>query len=337
MLIAQHLLLLYYCHSFHIVVTHGFLAQRSTLDDVAQDIGSVESWSHKQAATEQLMDRGQFLGGGMTGLIQAISLPTLLLPNNSLSRSGSVKAATISTEYTVRHPFQYSSAWTGTRLRSLNVSTAVAQAIAIEASADSKITKYRWPMGRWPDPILRRSADPVDSRLIGTEVLRQACVILRNTAVAEGAIGLAAQQCGVNARIIYLKIPPYRENSYIVLINPHILRRSSESKMRAWKENCLVFPPSFQATVLRDAWVDVVYQDWKGKLQNFNDVPSWHVRRMYGELSRAVQHEMDHDRGILVTDHVSLDELDNNLMRFIECPGHERRMSMAYDRHLYEY
>jgi peptide deformylase len=212
----------------------------------------------------------------------------------------------------LKHPFKYSPTWTGTALPLVSL-----------ADAAQSASSQRWPMGRWPDPILRRSADPVDD-ILGSDTLKQACECLRNTAIAEKAVGLAAQQCGVNARIIYLKLGE-RSNSYLTMINPRITDRSPETEMRVWRENCLVLPPTFQATVLRDAWVDVAYQDWKGS--------AWFTVRLRGEAARAAQHEMDHDRGILVTDHVSLDELENDLMRSIEGPGHELRMALAYTRY----
>lgn len=217
---------------------------------------------------------------------------------------------------TVVHPFQYSAEWTGTALPLLSLTQAVELAAA---------DRRRWPMGRWPDPILRRSADAVGDSMFGTATLHQACEFLRNTAVEEGAVGLAAQQCGVNARIVYLErndVYNRAMSSYLTLINPLIIDRSPEMEMRVWRENCLVLPPTFQATVLRDAWVDVSYQDWRSS--------DWQTLRLKGETARAVQHEMDHDRGILVTDHVGLDELESDLMRSIELPGHEIRMVLAY-------
>jgi peptide deformylase len=173
-------------------------------------------------------------------------------------------------------------------------------------------------MGKWPDPILRRSADPVDESYFNSDVLQQTCDILRNTAVAEGAVGLAAQQCGINARIIYLEVPSYGRNADMILINPKIEDRSPEI--------------TFQATVLRDAWVDVSYYGMEKMGQRQKNSTSRRISRLYGEMARAIQHEMDHDRGILVTDHVSLEELESDLMRSIELPGHEQRMQIAYSR-----
>jgi peptide deformylase len=262
-----------------------------------------------------ICDRSQLFRGGMTNLI---GLPQLLISEHIESKNK---------DLIIKHPFSYSEKWIGTSLPLLDLATAVEIATPLTTpltTPNDRKPKYRWAMGRWPDPILRRSAESVDLSLLGTDMLQQACDILRNTAIAEGAVGLAAQQCGVNARIVYVEVPSYGSNSYIIMINPKIQDRSPETKMLAWRESCLVLPSTFQATILRDAWVDVAYFDWKSKRLN--------VVRLHGQLARAVQHEMDHDRGILITDHVSLDELENDLMRAIERPAHERRMMIAYSR-----
>jgi peptide deformylase len=57
--------------------------------------------------------------------------------------------------------------------------------------------------------------------------------------------------------------------------------------LRVWQEHCLVLPPTFTATVLRDAWIVVEYQDLQGNL---------HSTRLPGESARVAQHELDHDR-----------------------------------------
>jgi peptide deformylase len=107
---------------------------------------------------------------------------------------------------------------------------------------------------------------------------------------ANYAVGLAAQQCGVNARIVFLELSPFRS---LVMVNPQIIERSPELEMRVWREHCLVLPPTFVATVLRDAWIVLEYQDAAtGTVQQL---------RLSGEPARAAQHELDHDRGIMVT------------------------------------
>ena len=276
------------------------------------------------AAFEPICDRFYFVQFGIARMLTIPSLPVLLLS----------KDITISnSESPINHPFKYSTVWIGTSLPLLDISTAVKQAELITTSDDGK-PQHLWEMGRWPDPILRRSADAVDTSLFGSDILRQACDILRNTAVAEGAVGLAAQQCGVNARIIYLEVPLQQGRStYMIMINPQILDRSPELEMVSWRESCLVLPPTFQTTVLRDAWVDVSYYGIGiPERKQKNSITSRRIVRLYGQMARAIQHEMDHDRGILVTDHVSLEELESDLMRSIEQPGHEQRMQVAYSR-----
>lgn len=201
--------------------------------------------------------------------------------------------------------YQYSDTWTGTTLPLLDLSRA------------SQLSN--WDMARWPDPILRRPASPVDPTYFGSDTLRRATELLRNKCRNARAVGLAAQQCGIDSRIVYLDHPRIQ----MAMINPRIVGRSDERDMRVWREHCLVLPPTFVATVLRDAWIDIEYNDWEGTL---------HKTRLRGELARAAQHELDHDRGILVLDHVDMDEMENAQMRDIETKGHGVRMALAYSR-----
>lgn len=161
-----------------------------------------------------------------------------------------------------RLAFQYSDDWSGTQLD-------------LQSLQDS-VQSSQWPMGRWPDPILRRPASPVDEGMFGTTTLQSAATLLQQTARREGAVGLAAQQCAVDARLVFVE-------GRGILVNPTIIDRSPETEMRVWQERCLVLPPTFVATVLRDAWVDVEYFTVKGNLRKM---------RLYGEVSRCVQHEM---------------------------------------------
>jgi peptide deformylase len=245
----------------------------------------------------------------------------------------------------IHHPYSYSSQWTGTCLPWLTQAAATMTPLGVDSVAKAAKAPC-WPMAQWPDPVLRRSAQNVPDAWFGTNALHQACQSLHATALAQGAVGLAAQQCGVNARIIYLQLSPklrstsafkrrsdsswsslLNRDNCLIMVNPRITARSPEAEMCVWTENCLVLPPTFTATVLRDAWIQVSYLNWYSP-------DDWHSVRLTGETARAAQHELDHDRGILVTDHVALDELASETMRRIERPGHESRMALAYMRYI---
>jgi peptide deformylase len=154
--------------------------------------------------------------------------------------------------------------WTATHL----------QLLSLEQAAQNPI----WEMGRWPDPILRRPASPVSELFLASPTLNQVCQTLQRVARQEGAVGLAAQQCGIDARLVYLDHP-----RPLWMINPRIVNRSPEESMTVWEEACLVLPPSFKATVLRDAWIDVQYWTPQGMLQ---------LKRFQREPARCIQHEM---------------------------------------------
>jgi peptide deformylase len=176
---------------------------------------------------------------------------------------------------------------------------------------------------------------------------------LRNTARKEGAVGLAAQQCGIDASLIFIdgvKQMQYessfgravpgegkgkRSNHGIFLVNPRIIKRSPESEMLVWTEECLVLPPSFRASLLRDASVTIEYETLDLGVGDYGITKQITLR---GELARCAQHEMDHDRGVLIVDHVGLDELltvgDDDFMASIENADglHQARMQHAYAR-----
>ena len=254
----------------------------------------------------------------------------------------------------------YPGGWTGTNLSLVSLDTLAATSATSapktvlngnQFATPSPTPTSTWMMGRWPDPILRRPADPVDPKWFGSSTLQYAAEILVETAKTNKAVGLAAQQCGINARMIYISSSSSspsssssstigderRQQQPLVLVNPRIIGRSDERDMNVWTEECLVLPPTFRATLLRDDWIDVEYDDVLGYGSRSNEGGKTRssrktVIRLEGEQSRCFQHEYDHDRGILITDHVSFDELENDVMRRIERPGHSQRMAMAYSR-----
>lgn len=105
----------------------------------------------------------------------------------------------------------------------------------------------------------------------------------------------------------------------------------------------LVLPPEFKATLLRDAEVTIEYEtllltddDGNGGCGETKQIT------LSGELARCAQHEMDHDKGILIVDHVDVDELlsikGETLMADVEDADgqHRKRMQRAYVRDIYD-
>jgi peptide deformylase len=248
------------------------------------------------------ISRRNVLSWSATASFAASSTMGLLLLNSEQSAASNAGNGQLN--------FRYSNDWTGTSLPLITLQDA--------AKMDA------WNMARWPDPVLRRPADAVDPSYFDTVTLQSACRLLQTTARRERAVGLAAQQCGINARIVFLAGDVSGITSTpLILINPRIVQRSPELEMKVWNEHCLVLPPTFAATVLRDAWVDVRYRTVHGDRKQVH---------LSGEAARCAQHELDHDRGILLTDHVTLEDLQNDTMRRMEQKGHEERMTMAFAR-----
>ena len=141
----------------------------------------------------------------------------------------------------------------------------------------------RLDFARYPDPILRLEARPVrryDAALAKTVAL------LRAAARRHGAQGLAATQCGVDAAIVLLGDEAF--------VNPRIVERSPEARLRCWTERCLALPPDVRVETLRDEAVTVAATTVTG-------VPF--TTTLTGAAARQFSHEYDHARGVLIIDH----------------------------------
>ena len=121
----------------------------------------------------------------------------------------------------------------------------------------------------YPDPILRKKCRKV--KRIDDKIIRIAND-LKETMLAAGGVGLAANQIGELSRIITLHIP--EEKKPWVLINPEII---SKKGSRDVLEGCLSFP-GYEGLVKRSV--------------------SGSARWL------ALEHEIDHLNGILYTDHL---------------------------------
>ena len=89
--------------------------------------------------------------------------------------------------------------WQGTSLSRLSLSNAYK--LLTKSSS-----KQSFNMARWPDPILRVPSSNVQISIFQNkkqlEQLYLVATALRNTAREEGAVGLAAQQCGIDDGVV---------------------------------------------------------------------------------------------------------------------------------------
>lgn len=141
----------------------------------------------------------------------------------------------------------------------------------------------------YPDPVLRRVAEPVT--VFDAELRRIVAAMLRRMALSKG-VGLAAPQVGLSRRILVAN-PTSEPEGEIVLVNPAIVARSGPDTFH--EEGCLSFPGIY-AEVRRPERCVVRAQGLDG--QPFE-------REIEGFLGRIVQHEYDHLEGVLLVDRMS--------------------------------
>jgi peptide deformylase len=148
----------------------------------------------------------------------------------------------------------------------------------------------RLPILRYPDPRLHTVARPVadvDARI------RQLVADMLETMYAEQGVGLAATQVDVHERLIVMDTSPERDQP-VVLINPEIVQASEERVLG--EEGCLSVPQIYDK-VERHARVTVRALDREG-------LPFELVAE--GLAAVCVQHEMDHLRGKVFVEYLSL-------------------------------
>ena len=141
----------------------------------------------------------------------------------------------------------------------------------------------------YPDPRLRTAAKPV-SRVDDT--VRQLLDDMLETMYKAPGIGLAATQVDVHKRIIVLDVSETKDQ-LMVLINPEILESSGEAEC---EEGCLSVPGVFDK-VKRAERVRVAALDVNGDRFEFD---------ASNVLAVCVQHEMDHLKGIVFVEYLSM-------------------------------
>ena len=152
------------------------------------------------------------------------------------------------------------------------------------------------------DPVLRQASSPVAQV---TDALRELADGMLETMAEANGLGLAAQQVGRTEALCVIHVPAELDvgaegerlnpdvEMPLVLFNPEIVERSEE--MQTGDEGCLSFPGIY-ASVERHWAVIVRHLDRHGETREI---------RVEGLLSRAIQHELDHLKGVLLCDRMS--------------------------------
>lgn len=144
----------------------------------------------------------------------------------------------------------------------------------------------------FPDARLRRKAEPVGEV---TDRTRRLAEDMLETMYDAPGIGLAGPQVGAMQRIFVMDCSSKEDDpDPRVFIDPEIVWESDETEQR--EEGCLSFPGQF-ADIVRPAKVVAAFLDINGEHRE---------EEFSGIQARCVQHEIDHLRGRLFIDHVSL-------------------------------
>lgn len=160
------------------------------------------------------------------------------------------------------------------------------------------------PIVKYGDPVLRTPGKPIAD--ITPEIRQLAADMIETMRHADG-VGLAAQQIGRALQLCVIEIPPEAcapgdmtvdgleadipSHMPLVLINPRLTpSRDTDTA----QEGCLSFP-EIRADITRPAGVAVEALTLDGPV----------AFRARGLLARAIQHEVDHLRGVLFIDRMT--------------------------------
>ena len=139
------------------------------------------------------------------------------------------------------------------------------------------------------NPILRKECKPVTDYSILPELLED----MFDTMYEEEGLGLAANQVGVDLNLMIIDVSHTDEaEDACIFVNGEIIDSSGLSEM---EEGCLSIP-EIRLPVKRPEIIKFKYQLPDG---------SEHIDEFSGLLGRAIQHEMDHLKGVFIIDRVN--------------------------------
>lgn len=140
-----------------------------------------------------------------------------------------------------------------------------------------------------PDKRLKTVAKPVEQV---TDDIRDLAHNMLETMYAAPGIGLAATQVNHHVQLVVMDISD-QHNEPRVFINPKITARNGE---QVHEEGCLSVPGIY-ADVKRAQEITVEFLDLDGQPQTLT---------ADGLLAVCIQHEIDHLKGIVFLDHLSV-------------------------------
>ena len=141
-----------------------------------------------------------------------------------------------------------------------------------------------------PDPSLSRPCDPVQE--FGQE-LEQLAAEMGQAMRDHGGVGLAANQVGLNLRLLVIAGELCGGSGILAMANPSLEHIRGECEL---EEGCLSLPGVRQRLPGRAHWVRVGYQDMAGVERRME---------LEGLGALCLQHEMDHLNGLTMLDRMS--------------------------------
>ncbi len=147
------------------------------------------------------------------------------------------------------------------------------------------------PLRIYGDPVLRAKARAVAAV---TDGFRPFVLDLFDTMMAEDGVGLAAPQVGVSEQVLVLAVPVKKHQRVdLTLVNPEIVLAEG---WEVGEEGCLSVPGVY----------DEVKRAYAIELKALDETGKPIELKAEGYLARAIQHEIDHLKGVLFVDRLGI-------------------------------
>jgi peptide deformylase len=142
---------------------------------------------------------------------------------------------------------------------------------------------------QYGSPILRKECEPVTDYSVLPKIIQD----MFDTMYEQEGIGLAANQVGIDMNLMIIDVSHTDEvDEAHIFVNGKILESFGESEL---EEGCLSIP-EIRLPIKRPESIRFKYQLPDGSDQ---------VEEFDGLLARAIQHEVDHLKGVFIIDRVS--------------------------------